>query len=69
MGICQSQRSRFSPIEAASYPGDRSDAEGVKDGDVGTGKNQLLGLFRYHKKTKDSLEGSLLEIYIPPLLQ
>ena len=25
--FCQNQRPRFSPIEAASYPGDRSDAE------------------------------------------
>ncbi|MCB1081818.1 MAG: hypothetical protein KDK63_01595 [Chlamydiia bacterium] len=45
--FCQSQRSRFNPIEAAPIQVDRCDAEGVKDGDVGEGKNQLLELFGY----------------------
>ena len=40
--FCQSQRSRFDLLEAAPIQMDRSDAEGVKDGDADTGKNQVL---------------------------
>ncbi|MBF5058985.1 hypothetical protein [Candidatus Neptunochlamydia vexilliferae] len=47
MGVCQSQRSRFSSLEAVSYRRDRGDAEGVKDGDAGAGKNQFLNLLGY----------------------
>ncbi|MBF5059620.1 hypothetical protein [Candidatus Neptunochlamydia vexilliferae] len=47
LGGCQSQRSRFSPIEAGLYPGDRGDAEGVKAGDSGAGKTQILSRNRY----------------------
>lgn len=39
--FCQNQHSRFSPIEAASYPGDRSDAERVKDRDADAGKTKF----------------------------
>ena len=45
--FCHSQSPRFDPIEAASYPADRSDAEGSKDWDADTGKNQFLGLCGY----------------------
>ena len=38
---------RFNPAEATPIQMDRCDAEGVKDGDVGEGKNQLLKLFGY----------------------
>ncbi|WP_194847144.1 trehalase family glycosidase [Candidatus Neptunochlamydia vexilliferae] len=47
LGICQSRRPRFSSLEAVPYRGDRGDAEGVKDGDAGVGKNQFLNLFGY----------------------
>ncbi|MCB1107866.1 MAG: hypothetical protein KDK76_07210 [Chlamydiia bacterium] len=47
LGISQSQRLRFDPIEAASYPRDRSDADRVKDQDGDTGKNQVLNHERY----------------------
>ncbi|MCB1107267.1 MAG: diacylglycerol kinase family lipid kinase [Chlamydiia bacterium] len=47
LGISQSQRLRFAPIEAASYPRDRSDADRVKDQDADTGKNQVLNHERY----------------------
>ncbi|MCB1106529.1 MAG: hypothetical protein KDK76_00360 [Chlamydiia bacterium] len=47
LGISQSQRLRFDPIEAASYPTDRSDADRVKDRDADTGKNQVLTRERY----------------------
>ncbi len=45
--LCQSQSSRFSPIEAGPYPGDRGDAEGVKTGDADAGKNKSLDRNRY----------------------
>ncbi|MCB1107526.1 MAG: hypothetical protein KDK76_05460, partial [Chlamydiia bacterium] len=45
--ISQSQRLRFHPIEAASYPRDRSDADRVKDQDADAGKNQVLNHERY----------------------
>ncbi|MBF5059490.1 hypothetical protein NEPTK9_001004 [Candidatus Neptunochlamydia vexilliferae] len=48
MGGCQSQRSRFSPIKAVPYPGDRGDAEGVKAGDAGSGKTQILSRNGYN---------------------
>ncbi|MBF5058712.1 protein translocase subunit SecD [Candidatus Neptunochlamydia vexilliferae] len=47
LGISQSQRPRFSSLEAVPYLEDRGDAEGVKDGNAGAGKNQLLSLFGY----------------------
>ncbi|MCB1106825.1 MAG: hypothetical protein KDK76_01870 [Chlamydiia bacterium] len=47
LGISQSQRLRFDPIEAASYPRDRSDADRVKDQDADTEKNQVLNHGRY----------------------
>ena len=47
LGISQSQRLRFAPIEAASYPRDRSDADRVKDQDADTGKNKVLNHERY----------------------
>ena len=43
----QNQRLRVDPIEAASYPRDRSDADSVKDQDGDTGKNQVLNHERY----------------------
>ncbi|WP_194848210.1 hypothetical protein [Candidatus Neptunochlamydia vexilliferae] len=46
-GICESQRPRFSSTEAVPYPRDRGDAEGVKDGDAGAGKNRSLDEFGY----------------------
>ncbi|WP_194848007.1 ATP-binding cassette domain-containing protein [Candidatus Neptunochlamydia vexilliferae] len=46
--VCQSQRSRFSPIEAVPYPGDRGDAEGGKGGDAGTEKPQILNQNGYN---------------------
>ena len=45
--FCQSQRSRFDPLEAAPIQMDRSDAEEVKDGDADTGKNQVLSFLGY----------------------
>ncbi|MCB1084903.1 MAG: hypothetical protein KDK60_02250 [Chlamydiia bacterium] len=42
MEFCQNQRLRFSPIEAGSYPRDRSDGEGDKGSDADEGKNQVL---------------------------
>ncbi|MBF5059528.1 hypothetical protein [Candidatus Neptunochlamydia vexilliferae] len=42
LGVYQSQRSRFSPIEADPYPRDKGDAEGGEAGDAGAGKNQIL---------------------------
>ncbi|MCB1116523.1 MAG: Rpn family recombination-promoting nuclease/putative transposase, partial [Chlamydiia bacterium] len=45
--FCQSQRSRLNPLEAAPIQVDRCDADGVKDGDVGEGKNQFSRLFGY----------------------
>ncbi|MCB1084493.1 MAG: YjbH domain-containing protein, partial [Chlamydiia bacterium] len=48
LGISQSQRSRFSLLEAASYPGDKSDAERIKDRNAGEGKNQVLEDDRYN---------------------
>ena len=45
--FCQCQRPRFNLIEAAPIQMDRCDAEEVKGGDVGEGKNQLLKLFGY----------------------
>ncbi|MCB1107796.1 MAG: hypothetical protein KDK76_06850, partial [Chlamydiia bacterium] len=48
LGISQSQRLRFDPIEAASYPRDRSDADRVKDQDADTGKNKVLNHERYN---------------------
>ena len=45
--FCQSQRPRFKPIEAAPIQLDRSDGEGVKDGDADAGKNQFLSLLGY----------------------
>ncbi|MBF5059175.1 AMP-binding protein [Candidatus Neptunochlamydia vexilliferae] len=53
LGICQSQRSRFSSLEAVPYPGDRGDAEGAKDGDAGAGKNQFVSMFGH----KEMIEG------------
>ncbi|MCB1107490.1 MAG: hypothetical protein KDK76_05270 [Chlamydiia bacterium] len=47
LGISQSQRLGFNSIEAASYPRDRSDADGVKDQDADEGKNQVLNHERY----------------------
>ncbi|WP_320412048.1 heavy metal translocating P-type ATPase [Candidatus Neptunochlamydia vexilliferae] len=51
LGICQSQRSKFSSLEAVPYPGDRGDAEGVKGRDVGADKNQFRKFFGYKKAT------------------
>ncbi|MCB1084642.1 MAG: hypothetical protein KDK60_00915 [Chlamydiia bacterium] len=48
MEFCQSQRSRFDLLEAAPIQMDRSDAEGVKDGDADTGKNQVLSFLGYN---------------------
>ena len=45
--FCHSQRSRFSPLEAGTYPRDRCDAERVKDWDADTGKKQFLNHVRY----------------------
>ncbi len=50
--ICQSQRSRFSPTEAVPYPGARGDAEGVKTGDAGSGKDQILNRSGYKSAYK-----------------
>ena len=47
LGISQNQRSRFGPIETASYPRDRGDADRAKDRDADTGKNQVLNHERY----------------------
>lgn len=47
LGISQNQRSRFGPIETASYPRDRGDADRAKDRDADTGKNQVLIRERY----------------------
>ncbi|MCB1106563.1 MAG: hypothetical protein KDK76_00535 [Chlamydiia bacterium] len=47
LGVSQNWRSRFNPIEAASYPKDRSDGERVKDRDANEGKNQVLNHDRY----------------------
>ncbi|MCB1106967.1 MAG: hypothetical protein KDK76_02605 [Chlamydiia bacterium] len=47
LGISQSQRLRFNLIEAASYLGDRSDADRVKDRDADEGENQFLKHDRY----------------------
>ncbi|MBF5059295.1 hypothetical protein NEPTK9_000805 [Candidatus Neptunochlamydia vexilliferae] len=55
MGICQSLRPRFRSLEAVPYPGDRGDAEGVKGGDAGVGKNQLLNLFGYISRLQSGL--------------
>ncbi|MCB1106682.1 MAG: hypothetical protein KDK76_01130 [Chlamydiia bacterium] len=52
LGISQSQRLRFDPIEAASYPIDRSDADRVKDQDADTGKNQVLNHERYRSRRR-----------------
>ncbi|MCB1107681.1 MAG: hypothetical protein KDK76_06270 [Chlamydiia bacterium] len=56
LGVSQNWRSRFNPIEAASYPKDRSDADRVKDQDANEGKNQVLNHDRYIFPTK-SWEG------------
>ncbi|MCB1107626.1 MAG: hypothetical protein KDK76_05990 [Chlamydiia bacterium] len=45
--FCQSQPPRFNLLEAAPIQVDRCDAEEVKSGDVGKGKNQVLKLFGY----------------------
>ncbi|MCB1107835.1 MAG: hypothetical protein KDK76_07050 [Chlamydiia bacterium] len=60
MEISQSQRLRFDPIEAASYPRDRSDADRVKDQDADTGKNQVLNRERYKYSHRDSIPNSAL---------
>ncbi|MCB1084739.1 MAG: branched-chain amino acid transport system II carrier protein [Chlamydiia bacterium] len=61
MEFCQSQRSRFDPIEAAPIQMDRSDAEGVKDGDADTGKNQVLSFLGYNSKLfKTAFYGSMI---------
>ena len=59
LGISQSQRLRFNLIEAASYPGDRSDADRVKDRDADEGKNQVLNHDRY-KISSQTEEDSIL---------
>lgn len=46
--ISQSQRSRFNPVEATSYPGDRRDSERVKGRDVDARKNQVLEYDRHN---------------------
>ncbi|MBF5059040.1 ATP-binding protein [Candidatus Neptunochlamydia vexilliferae] len=47
LGVCQSQRPKFRSLEAVPYRRDRGDAERVKCGDAGAGKNQFLNLFGY----------------------
>ena len=51
--FCQDQRSRFSPLEAASYLRDRRDGEGVKDRDADEGKKQLLKYDGYNSEESD----------------
>ena len=43
----QSRRRQFGAIEAASYPGDRSDAERVKGPDADAEKSEILNHYRY----------------------
>ena len=54
--FCQSQRPRFNPLEADSYPGDKSDAEGDKGRDANVGKRKMLK----HNRYKHSAEFSSL---------
>ncbi|MBF5059746.1 UTP--glucose-1-phosphate uridylyltransferase [Candidatus Neptunochlamydia vexilliferae] len=56
LGACQSRRFRFSSLEAVPYRGDRGDAEGVKDGDAGAGKNQFLNLFGYTLRPPEGID-------------